>query len=413
MKAMAEHEASEDRAPGTSALRHAVVGTLYVAQGVVYGFGGYVLLPSLAAQKVSLEAQTGILALAGVPWVFKLAWALLIDKRGASTRSIAAAATAAMAVAIAGIASIGDPAQHVTGLAALWLALNIVLSLQDVATDAFALDTIAQRERGVANGVMLGSHHLGMEGLGGLALGAMVAAYDLRTGLWLLAAVLVACALVIVILRPPAHGTRRSTTDLAALRDVLSRPSTFAIGGLAAIVMSADVLTSAVASEFLVNRLGFSPESIAHELVPRLLVANVAAFVLAAAFVDRIGHRVAASIGSLALGAIWIAFALLESAWSSAAFVHAFVCVQALATALLSVGLHAWLMDRVDPRVRATHFAAFTALLNLPRAIVPTAAPSLLARLGFPGLFLAAGAFQIAMGGLLALRARPAADTRG
>src|SRR5688500_10877297 len=129
MKAMAEHEASEDRAPGTSALRHGVVGTLYVAQGVVYGFGGYVLLPSLAAQKVSLEAQTGILALAGVPWVFKLAWALLIDKRGASTRTIAAAATAAMALAIACIASIGDPTQHVTGLAALWLALNVVFSL--------------------------------------------------------------------------------------------------------------------------------------------------------------------------------------------------------------------------------------------------------------------------------------------
>ena len=64
--------------------------------------------------------------------------------------------------------------------------------------------------------------------------------------------------------------------------------------------------TSAVASEFLVNRLGFSPEAIAQELAPRLLVANVASFLLAAAVTDRLGHRLAATAGSVALGALWI-----------------------------------------------------------------------------------------------------------
>jgi MFS family permease len=394
-------------------LRHGVVGTLYVAQGVVYGFAGYVLLPTLAAQKVSLEAQTGILALAGLPWVFKLAWALLLDRRRTPTRTVAAGATAAMAVLIAGIASLGDPTAHVLTLGVLWLALNVALSLQDVATDAFALDTIPARERGVANGVMLGGHRVGMEGLGGLVLGAAVAAHDLAYGLWLLAALLLFDAVIVVLLRQQrGNATTRPHTDLAALRDVLSRKSTYMIGGLAAIVMAADVLTSAISAEFLVNRLGWSAEAIGQELAPRLLVAYVVAFVLAAAVTDRLGHRVAAATGSLALGATWIVFALAEPAWSSTAFVYGFVCVQAIATALLSVGLHAWLMDRVDPRVRATHFAAFTALLNLPRAIVPPAAPGLLARLGFAGLFLAAGVFQLAAAGLIALVGIKTAEDR-
>ena len=395
-------------------MRHGVVGTLYVAQGVVYGFGGFVLLPSLAAQQVSLEAQTGILALAGVPWVFKLAWALLLDGMRTPPRRIAAGATATMALVVAAIASFGDPTAHVFGLAALWLVLNVVLSLQDVATDAFALDAIRPGERGVANGVMLGGHHLGMEGLGGLALGAAVTAYDLQTGLWLLVVILLACAGIVSLLRSPDAKTRRPTTDLAALRDVLARGSTWAVGAFAAVVMAGDVLTSAVASEFLVNRLGWSPETISQDLVPRLLVANVAAFLLAAVVTDRLGHRVAATAGSIALGSTWIVFALFETAWTSAGFVYGFVSVQALATALLSVGLHAWLMDRVDPRIRATHFAAFMALLNMPRAIVPPLAPALLARLQFAGLFLAAGVFQVAVGGVLAtIGVRTERDRRG
>lgn len=410
---MSEPQTRRGPTPG-SALRHGVVGTLYVAQGVVYGFAGFVLMPSLAARQVSIEAQTGILALAGVPWVFKLAWALLLDGKRAPPRRVAAGATAAMAVVVAATASLGDPSAHVVGLAALWLLLNVVLSLQDVATDAFALDAIPPGERGTANGIMLGGHHVGMEGLGGLALGAAVTAYDLQTGLWLLAALLLACAGVVALLRSPDATLRRPTTDLAALRDVLTRGSTWAVGGIAAVVMAGDFLTGAVASEFLVNRLGWSPETIAEELAPRLLVANVAAFVLAAAVTDRLGHRFAAAAGSIALGTIWIAFGLFESAWTSTGFVYGLVTAQALATALLSVGLHAWLMDRVDSRVRATHFAAFMALLNVPRAVVPPMAPILLARLQFAGLFIAAGAFQIAIGGVLArVRVKSEADTRG
>ncbi|MBK8719021.1 MAG: hypothetical protein IPN32_30540 [Deltaproteobacteria bacterium] len=49
------------------------LGSAYLAQGLVYGWGGYLLLPRLAEAE-SLGAQAAIMSLAGVPWVFKLLW---------------------------------------------------------------------------------------------------------------------------------------------------------------------------------------------------------------------------------------------------------------------------------------------------------------------------------------------------
>jgi MFS family permease len=240
-----------------------------------------------------------------------------------------------------------------------------------------------------------------MEGLGGLALGMAVAAWDLRAGLWLLAAMLVVSAAVAASI-PVAPASSRAQLDLRALAQVLRHKSTWIVGGFAALVLCADHMTGALAYEFLVNRLHWSTQAISQELPPAVLVGSLTGFAAAAWIADRLGHRKTALVGSLGLGALWIAFGLAEPAWATRGFVLAFVGLQGVATGLLYTGLHAWLMDRVDPRVRATHFAAFTALLNLPRAIMPTAAPGVLARLGWSGVFIAAGGFQLLAGAVLA-----------
>jgi hypothetical protein len=59
------------------------------------------------------------------------------------------------------------------------------------------------------------------------------------------------------------------------------------------------------------------------------------------------------------------------------------------------VGLHAWLMGRVEPSVRATHYAVFVSLLNVPRAWVPGVAAGLLEALGWSGVFVVSGATQL------------------
>jgi MFS family permease len=175
---------------------------------------------------------------------------------------------------------------------------------------------------------------------------------------------------------------------------------------VAAVILFADVLTSSASGHFWVQELGWTPEDVSRRLPPVLLAANVTGYVAAAAFVDRIGHASAAAWGSAALGGCWVAFGLAETLWSADAFVFAFVAVQAIVTALMYVGIHAAFMDLVDARVRATHFVVFTVLLNVPRVAAPPLAAPAVDTLGFAGLWIACGVFQIAVAGL-ARRLRP------
>jgi MFS family permease len=381
-----------------------VLGAMYVTQGLVYGFAAFVLLPTLAAAGVALEAQTGILALAGLPWVFKLLWGPVIDAyapRGRGPATFAAAGMVAIAVALAAMASVPATPANVTTLAVTWLLLNVALSLQDVATDAIALDTIAPGQRGLANGVMLGGHHLGFEALGGLALGALVAAQGLRMAMFGMVAAVVVLAAALrwaPAASPAAGGPKRRPLGeaLAVLERLVMDRRAVTVALVAAGVMFADVLTAALSAEFWVNRLGWTVAEVSGVLPKVLLPANLVGFGVAALLADRVGHRRMAAGGTVALGASWVVFAALSPWWTDAWVLLSFVAVQALATAAMYVGVHAALMDATDPRARATHFAALTALLNSPRVVAPLLAAPLLGALGWGGVFAACGVVQMA-----------------
>ena len=216
------------------ARRLAILGSLYLAQGIVYGFGGLILVPSLAAAGVALEAQAGILALASVPWVLKLLWAPLLDRFGVlgsgRARWFAAMAMLAMAVVLAVLAGRESLVAEPVTLAWLWLLLNAALSLQDVSTDALVLDLVPPGERGVTNGVLLGGHHLGAEGIGGLALGLFVASRGLLAALWVQSAIMLALAgLPLLLPRREESATPASPRLADVLAHLVTSPRALAV----------------------------------------------------------------------------------------------------------------------------------------------------------------------------------------
>ena len=354
-----------------SAASYGVMGGLYGAQGVLYGFATLVLLPMLAAKGVSLQAQTGLLALAGLPWIFKLVWALLLDRMPrVSTRLVAGLATAVLAAIAWALSSVDDPTGNVGTIGALWFLLNVVLSLQDVSTDAFILDVIPDERRGLANGIVLGALHLGNEGVAGMFLASAVATRGLSWGLGVVAAVVAVCS-VPALLPLGVGNRRRNPLSVQGLWSALGTRASLIACLLAVLAFFADALTSAVSADFLINHLRWTPADIGQVLAPVLLVSSVGGYLLASVLVDRLGHRVAAWIGSAALGATWLVFALGHGLWFTPGVLPAMVVLQSVATSLLYVGLYAWLMGRVGPTVRATHFAVFMALLNVPRSAAP------------------------------------------
>ncbi len=367
-----------------------LLGGLYTVQGVVFGFTT-ILQPWLASRDVSLEEQAWFVALASLPWVLKLPIAVVLDRIRPGATRVAGVAMLSMALLLFVLAWVAEGIVSMSWLGLSWLGLNLMLAAQDVCADAIALDAVEPEGRGRANGVMFGGQAVGSAVLGTFALGAVVVRWGLTPALTMLAVMLVAGALwafraPIFTTVAPAH---------AELGRLLRSPSTWVVGGLASVFMIADVTTSALSGEFFIQRLDWPMERVL-SLIPWVgFAAQVLGYLLAASVVDRLGQVRSTMWGSLVLGATTLAFAAVPWAWPSVSFIVVFSIVQGVALAVMYVGLHAWLMGKVDPAVRATHFAVFASLLNLPRAWAPGLAPGLLEALGWPGVFAAAGLLQI------------------
>ncbi len=364
---------------------------LYTVQGAVFGFTTGVLVPALAARGVPLDQQAGILALASLPWVLKLPIAVALDKLRPGAAKAAGVSMLLLALVFFALAGLGHGLPRFSGLAVAWLGINLLLAAQDVSADALAIDTVSPEHRGRANAVMWGGHQLGGTLLGTVGLGLVLSASGMGTTLACLAGFVLLGGVWAVrsVVRAPVRAEREG------LGDLLRSPSTWIIGGFASVFLIADVFTSALAGEFLIHRLDWPLPRITGVLPWANMVGQMLGYGIAVATVDRLGHGRAASLGSALLGGLWLLFAGAESAWGGPGFVYGFVVLQAAATALMYVGLYAWLMGRVDPRFRATHYAVFMSLLNAPRAWVPGLAAGGLAALGWPGVFAVAGAAQI------------------
>ncbi len=379
-------------------VRAAVLGGMYLVQGLVHGFAGLVLLPALTSAKVELSVQTGILALGSAPWVFKLVLAPLIDRPtgrwGAATW--ATAATVLLAAVLALFALL-PPGAKMLPFALGWLAVNALLALQDVAVDALAFDLLAPSERGRATAVMLGAHHLGAEGVAGSWIGRVAAASSLSSALGLMAVLTAALATLPAAMIGTARRARARTGLAEAVRAVLADPLARRTLMFAAIVFAADAATWAVSGQLLVDELGWQPDEIASRLPLPLLAASLAGYALALPVIDRLGHRRVTAIATITLGSLWIGFALAQPWWLSVDFILTFVVAQAVVTSLLYAGVHALLLDATHPELRATQLAVMTSVLNLPRAWAPLLAGALAGGIGLIAWFVICGAWQIAM----------------
>lgn len=389
-------------------LRFLVLSALYVAQGVTYGFVGSVLVPTLAARGASLEDQAGLLAIGAIPWIFKAAWGPVVDHFGgvgiAVQRRFIVVAHVVMGLSMGAMATIEDLVGSVALVGYLWLLHNVFLSLQDVATDALAIDLLDADERGKANGFMLGGHSVGTF-IGGTLIGFAMVSWDLQTGLMVDAAVLLALSAIPMVLRrsdlAPRAVARAREPFWTRLRIAFSHRSARAGLVLALVALLADQMLYGVSGEFLVNRLHVTQEQISYWIVPVDAAAALVGYVLAAAITDRLGHRRLAAIATVALGLLWVAFAFAVPLWETFAFLLVFIAVQAVITAPFRVALHALFMDLTDPVVRATQFVVFMALLNVARTVGPLVGAPLVKAVGFVGVFVAAGAFQVALAAVI------------
>ena len=140
--------------------------SLYLAQGVPYGFFTQALPVLLRQMGVSLE-HIGLTSLLAIPWAIKFLWAPVVDRVGSRRRWVLRLQGCSVLLALA-IATLDPTASLGIVLVAVCLT-NLVAATQDTATDGIAVQLLRPEELGYGNGVQVAGYRVGMI-IGGSAL---------------------------------------------------------------------------------------------------------------------------------------------------------------------------------------------------------------------------------------------------
>ncbi len=410
---------------------------LYVAQGIPWGFVTVTFAAWLAQPKHNLStAQIGpMLAVATLPWSFKFLWGPLMDRFTipsmgrrrpwiifAQSMAILVLASMLLFDDLPGMvwtsAPDASPAMKMIfhlipgPLAGLILLANVFVSLQDVAVDALAVDLLKEDERGVANGLMYGCSYLGTA-IGGAGLGLVVSRYGIQAGL-IGQAVLLSVIMLLPLLfreRPStAHGEDGGQVDRPELA-VQDNMSGSVFGDLwksfrlkstllgAAIALGARIgigVLTAVFVDYLLKH-GWTQEEYTSVMGGSALMLGLCGSVLGGFAADRIGAKQIIVVASLLLGGLWIGCGAWPPVVESKMLMKCLLNSQEFLLGMMSAALFSLFMTISWPRVAATQFTTYMALMNLSTTCGSYAAGQLSIHFDVQQLLVIAGLLQMAM----------------
>jgi len=206
---------------------------MYLAQGIPWGFMTIALIAYLASLGVSTTEAGGLMAVVLLPWTFKLIWAPLVDSLTIQSmgrrRPWILGAELMMAISLLGLLALGDLSQNLRLLGWMFFIHNCFASLQDVSTDALAVDVLPPTEQGRVSGLMWGSKLIG-KAIGASAMAIAISQWGMEAAVWLQFFILLVIMLfpLLLVERPgdrrlpwtkPVWGGRSSENDYQATGD--------------------------------------------------------------------------------------------------------------------------------------------------------------------------------------------------
>lgn len=383
--------------------RLVVFAALYLAQGVPWGFisvGYVVYLTDLGFDNTAIGSALG---LAYVPWSFKIVWGPLIDRfpslRFGRRRHFIVFAQAMMGLSMLALVGV-DPKHQVALMSGVLFLNNTFASMQDVATDALAVDVLPEDERGTANSVMWAAKSAGVA-IGGGA-GTVLAKHLGWPALFTLIAVVIwsIMLLVIAVRERPESQAAEAAEERLDLRE-LWRSFGFRtpLWGIAIAVLTPAGygLVAAVFTRLLRADLGLSEEAIGTLQGTVDPIAGVAGALIGGVLADRLGVRKVMGGFMLLIGVTLGVWALGRGHWHSMTFLTTWVAAEALFVGAYNAASLGFFMAISNPKVGATQFAVFMAASNLTYSWTSPSGGWLTDRWGAVTTFAIAAVVQIVM----------------
>lgn len=384
-----------DRNPTFLSLRRklVVVGVLYFAEGLPYGFINIALSVYFRSQGMPLE-QIGILSLLGLAWSFKLLWAPLVDRFGRRAAWIVPAQVlCALGILLVPIFPV-SPAPW-----SFWILLALfclAAATQDIAIDAYTIDLLAAPELGMANGLRIGAYRVALiTAGGGLVMSSEVIGW---TGSFLaVAAVLAATALLILLVpdfRLPRPVTSAAGGNPAFWRQVGQAVTAIRelpyLGAVILFILTfklGDAWMGSMISPFWVD-MGFSRAEIGLVSGTFGALATILGSIWGGWLTSRWGlGRALFILGAFqAISNLGYWLAAQPGMWRYTVYLASLG--ESLTGGMGSAAFMAFLMSLCDKRYSATHYAFFSMLFGLTRSLAGYLGGLSAAHFGYSTFFL-------------------------
>jgi MFS transporter, PAT family, beta-lactamase induction signal transducer AmpG len=218
-----------------------LLSALYFTQGIPNGFFRHTAPVVFRESGVSLEEIALFLPALYLPWVLKFIWSIFVErfhseKQGKYRSWIIPLQilTAGTMVALANWQFGASVSTFVLGVA----LINLFSSIQDVSTDGYAVELLAQQERGWGNAIQVGTYWLGFVVGGGLIL-ILMNSLGWNFLLIAMAVITLLSTIPILVLRPKGKNNsepvQQSSKTFVGLLDFLRQPKVSKVLALVAI----------------------------------------------------------------------------------------------------------------------------------------------------------------------------------
>ena len=150
---------------------------MYFAQGLPWGFASVTFAAYLTANGTTVEEIAILFATVALPWTFKWIWGPVVDavfiERYGPRRQWVLFAQTGMALTLGSLIFVDDLNEKIELVTRVLFVHNIFASLQDVATDALAVEILQPDEVAKVNGFMFAAKRGGIM-VGGAGLGVLI-----------------------------------------------------------------------------------------------------------------------------------------------------------------------------------------------------------------------------------------------
>ncbi|MGB0151328.1 MAG: MFS transporter [Candidatus Poseidoniaceae archaeon] len=390
---------------------------LYVAQGIPWGFITVTFVTFLAARGVGASELALLLTLGTLPWSVKFLWGPVIDRYQIPAygrrRPWILLAQTGMMLMLGAMLFVPDPTNNVRTIAIMFLVYNIFTSLQDVSTDALAVDVLQPHEVEKVNSYMFTSKTVG-GAIGGAGLGTIIVFTGLKGAILLQIPILAGLMIAPMMMteRPgerrfpwekkteegpeeeDVEATNQNFADIfAKIRTALSLRSAY-LSIVLSLTVSLHFLLIPVLPLLFVRELGWTEAGFNATNGGWILALTVLGYLVGGQLGRRFGGKkiiIYAALGTAFVTALW---GVSGQLWGSTIWMVGVWSLKNFGWSVVMINIYSLMMKVTWGEVGGTQFTGYMAMMNLSAIIGYQLTGPLAERFDYPTLFLIGAALQ-------------------